>query len=97
MRMLSTVLLLLVAMAASMGAYADDPDTVTTVINWLATAWGALPEWVHAITLVISAAAAVAAATKTPRGESTAKKLRRIVDWIGLNFGHAKNKEDDGS
>ena len=42
---------------------------------------------------VIAAAAAIAAMTPTPADDSALLWMRRILDVIGLNIGHAKNRQ----
>ena len=47
-------------------------------------------EYINLITAAVAFAAAIAAITKTPKGNSIASKLYRILDCIALNIGHAK-------
>jgi hypothetical protein len=47
---------------------------------------------VHAITAIIAAFSAVAALTPTPKDDSWSGKLYKIVDWLALNVGKAKDK-----
>ena len=49
-------------------------------------------ELVHAITAVVAAASAIAALTPTPKDDTWAGKLHKIVDWLALNVGKAKDK-----
>lgn len=49
-------------------------------------------ELVHAITAVVAAASAIAALTPTPKDDTWAGKLYKIVDWLALNVGKAKDK-----
>lgn len=44
-------------------------------------------------TKIIAAAAAVAAITPTPKDDSILAKARAVVDFIGFNFGFAKNRK----
>jgi hypothetical protein len=44
-------------------------------------------------TKVIAAAAAVAAVTPTPTDDGIVAKARAVVDFLGFNFGFAKNKD----
>lgn len=47
---------------------------------------------VHAVTAIIAAFSAVAALTPTPKDDSWSGKLYKIVDWLALNVGKAKDK-----
>jgi len=53
-----------------------------------------IPDAIQVLTLIVSAAAIIAAATKTPKDDSIIKKIRAVVDFLALNFGGAKNKDD---
>lgn len=46
----------------------------------------------HAVTATIAAFAAIAALTPTPKDDTLAGKLYKIVDWFALNVGKAKDK-----
>jgi len=52
-----------------------------------------IPDAIQVLTLIVSAAAIIAAATKTPKDDSIIKKIRAVVDFLALNFGGAKNKD----
>jgi hypothetical protein len=43
-------------------------------------------------TAIVAAASAIAALTPTPTDDGWAKKAYRLVDWIALNVGKAKDK-----
>ena len=45
-----------------------------------------------ALTAIVAAASAVAALTPTPTDDSLAAKAYKIVDWLALNVGKAKDK-----
>ena len=47
---------------------------------------------VAALTAIVAAASAVAALTPTPTDDSFAGKAYKIVDWLALNVGKAKDK-----
>ena len=47
------------------------------------------------ITTIITAAAAITAATPTPKEGSKLATVYRLIDWAALHFGHAKDKGDD--
>lgn len=44
-----------------------------------------------AVTTTIAAAAAIAALTPSPKDDSIVAKLRKLIDFLGLNWGFAKN------
>jgi hypothetical protein len=46
-----------------------------------------------AVTSVISAAAAIAALTPSPKDDSLVAKVRKVIDFLALNWGNAKNAE----
>lgn len=76
----------LVAILAALG-FADYANMLQGFLD-------AVPDWIQAATMLISAAAAIAALTPTPRDDGWVDKLRRFINAIGLNTGHAENKED---
>jgi hypothetical protein len=45
---------------------------------------------IAAITATVTAASAIAALTPTPADDTLVGKLYKIVDWLALNFGRAK-------
>ena len=47
---------------------------------------------VAALTAIVAAASAVAALTPTPADDSFVGKAYKIVDWLALNVGKAKDK-----
>ena len=49
--------------------------------------------WV-VITTIITAAAAITAATPTPKEGSKLAKVYKLIDWAALHFGYAKDKGD---
>ena len=52
-----------------------------------------IPDVIQVLTLLVTAAAIIASATKTPKDDSVIKKIRTVVDFLALNFGGAKNKD----
>lgn len=44
-----------------------------------------------AATTTIAAAAAIAALTPSPKDDSIVGRLRKLIDFLGLNWGFAKN------
>ena len=47
---------------------------------------------VAALTAIVAAASAIAALTPTPTDDSFVAKAYKIVDWLALNVGKAKDK-----
>jgi hypothetical protein len=45
-----------------------------------------------ALSAVVAAASAIAALTPTPTDDSLVAKAYKIVDWLALNIGKAKDK-----
>jgi hypothetical protein len=49
-------------------------------------------ELLAAISMVIAACSAIAALTPTPVDDGVVKKLYKVVDFLALNIGRAKQK-----
>ena len=47
---------------------------------------------VAALTAIVAAASAVAALTPTPKDDSIVAKAYKVLDWVALNVGKAKDK-----
>ena len=47
---------------------------------------------VAALTAIVAAASAIAALTPTPTDDNLVAKAYKIVDWLALNVGKAKDK-----
>ncbi|MDB2357986.1 hypothetical protein N9V86_02580 [Opitutales bacterium] len=47
---------------------------------------------VAALTAIVAAASAIAALTPTPTDDSFVAKAYKIIDWLALNVGKAKDK-----
>lgn len=47
---------------------------------------------VAALTAVVAAASAIAALTPTPKDDALSAKAYKVVDWLALNIGKAKDK-----
>ena len=54
-----------------------------------------VPDFITAASYIIAAAAAVTALFPTPRTDKFLGKARKVVNFLALNFGHAKNLEDE--
>ncbi len=59
-------------------------------MEWISEHWQKL---VGIMTLVITLAAAIAALTPTPKDDTWVRKIRRVVDILAFNFGHASNND----
>lgn len=59
-------------------------------MNWILENWVGI---LTAITSVIAAASAIAALTPSPKDDSFIAKAKGVINFLALNFGHAKNKE----
>lgn len=55
-------------------------------LNFIEKYWVVVPS-------LMSFASVVAAATPTPKDDGIVLVLRRIIDFIGFNFGYAKNRD----
>lgn len=62
-------------------------DSIINIIN-------TLPNWVHHVTLLITAAAGLATLTPTKSDDKAIAMLLRVVNMVGLNFGKARNADD---
>jgi|TARA_R110002153_G_scaffold157997_1_gene310039 hypothetical protein len=47
---------------------------------------------IFALTSIVAAASAVASLTPTPKDDGLVAKAYKIVDWLALNIGKAKDK-----
>jgi hypothetical protein len=61
---------------------------MTDVINWIATHLGDI---VAILTGVVTVASAIAALTPTPKDNDVVGKAYKVVDWLALNVGKAKD------
>lgn len=52
-----------------------------------------LPDFIQALSLIISLAAMIAAFTPTPTDNAALAVLRKVVDFLAMNWGHAANAE----
>lgn len=49
---------------------------------------------IAALTSIVTGASAIAALTPTPKDDTFVGKLYKIIDWLALNVGKAKDKGD---
>ncbi len=60
---------------------------MTQLISYLTNNFDSI---LFAVSSLVAAASAVAALTPTPKDDALFKKLYKIVDWLALNIGKAK-------
>ncbi|MFN3616029.1 MAG: hypothetical protein ACK4WC_15930 [Rubrimonas sp.] len=53
---------------------------------------GLIPPVLEAALAVVALASAIAALTPTPADDTAVGKVYRVVEWLALNFGHAKDQ-----
>jgi hypothetical protein len=61
------------------------------VITWISTH---ADQIVGALTSIVTGASALAALTPTPKDDSIIGKLYKVIDFLALNIGKAKDKGD---
>lgn len=52
-----------------------------------------IPEIIQVASLIVAAAALIASMTPTPKDDGYVRKARKVIDFLGLNFGHARNRD----
>lgn len=62
---------------------------MTDIINWIVTHSS---ELIAILTGVVTVASAIAALTPTPKDDNVVGKAYKVVDWLALNVGKAKDK-----
>lgn len=50
-----------------------------------------LPVWLNAVTAFVAGASAITALTPASGDDRVIGKIRRALEWIALNVGHAKS------
>jgi hypothetical protein len=58
------------------------------ILNWIITNASDL---IGVATTIVAAASAVAALTPTPKDNTWVAKIYKVVDWLALNVGKAKD------
>ena len=58
-------------------------------IQWILANWEGI---IAVLTGIVTAASAIAAMTDTPTDDTWVGKAYKIVDWLALNVGKAKDK-----
>jgi len=59
------------------------------MITWLLEHSAAL---IGILTGIVTVASAIAALTPTPKDDAVVGKVYKVIDWLALNVGKAKNK-----
>lgn len=62
---------------------------MTDIINWIVTH---VSDLIAILTGVVTVASAIAALTPTPKDDTIVGKAYKVVDWLALNVGKAKEK-----
>jgi hypothetical protein len=57
------------------------------ILNWIITNASSI---IGVATAVVTAASAIAALTPTPKDDTWVAKIYKVVDWLALNVGKAK-------
>lgn len=52
-----------------------------------------LPDWLNAVTAFVAGASAITALTPAKGDDKAVGKVRRVLEWIALNVGHARPGE----
>ena len=51
-----------------------------------------IPDWIEALSLIVAAASLIAATTPTPKDNTIVAAIYKVVDFLAINFGKAKDK-----
>ena len=62
---------------------------MTDIISWISSHLGELDA---ILTGAVTVASAIAALTPTPKDDNVVGKVYKVVDWLALNVGKAKDK-----
>jgi hypothetical protein len=60
------------------------------MLDSLTQIFSAVPSWLQALSTIVAAASAVTALTPTPDDDKVVGKIYRVLDFLALNIGHAK-------
>ena len=77
--------------AATAGVAHADTGAAVDSVSAVGSLLAVLPEWLQALSVLVTACAGIAALTPTPKDDGVLLILRRIIDFLALNFGNAKN------
>lgn len=61
-----------------------------TLLNGAAEFFAAFPAWLNALLSLVAAASAITALTPTPRDDNIVGRIYRVLEWLALNVGRAK-------
>ena len=62
---------------------------MTEIISYLVSNVDSI---LFAVSAIVAAASAIAALTPTPKDDAVAAKAYKVLDWLALNVGKAKDK-----
>tara|TARA_R110002167_G_scaffold91519_2_gene246314 strand:+ start:1156 stop:1344 length:189 start_codon:yes stop_codon:yes gene_type:complete len=62
---------------------------MTEIISYLVSNVDSI---LFAVSAIVAAASAIAALTPTPKDDAVAAKAYKVLDWLALNIGKAKDK-----
>lgn len=63
---------------------------MTDLANAVAAFFEAFPAWLNALLALVTAASAATALTPTSADDRLLGRVRRVLEWLALNVGHAK-------
>ncbi len=61
-----------------------------SILEGLAGFFDSFPAWLNALLSLMAAASAIAALTPTPRDDTIVGRIYKIIEWLAMNVGHAK-------
>ena len=61
-----------------------------TIISFVAMVSASVPDWIAAALAVVTAASAITALTPSPADDVWLGRLRRVLEALALNVGHAR-------
>jgi hypothetical protein len=64
---------------------------MTQVLTWITTH---ADQIIGALTSIVTGASAIAALTPTPKDDTFIGKIYKVIDFLALNIGKAKDKGD---
>ena len=56
---------------------------ITTILS-------VIPDWIEALSILVASASVIAASTSTPKDDSTIGKIYKVVNFLAINWGKAK-------
>lgn len=64
-----------------------------TIAGFVSQIAATLPDWIAAALAVVTAASAITALTPSPADDAWLMRLRRILEALALNVGHARPEQ----